>query len=78
MHLPKKIKYSESGCLTTIYYILNTSPSSKSNLVYYWEENNILDGADFIQFGKSTYSVIQHIPIFKLSGDFSHTIRNEI
>ena len=41
----------EAGCLITICYFRNKSPSIISNLVLYWVVNNIMDGVNLIQPG---------------------------
>ena len=41
----------DAGCLITLCYFQNTSPSIISNLVLYWGENNILDRVNLIQSG---------------------------
>ena len=45
----KESKYSEAGCLITLYYFKNNSPNIISNLVMYWSGNIILSGVDSIQ-----------------------------
>ena len=47
----KESKYSEAGCLITLFNFRNTSPNGISSLVRYWEGNNILSGVDLIHSG---------------------------
>ena len=47
----KESKYSEAGCLITLYYFKNNSPNIISNLVFNWAGNNILSEVYSVSLG---------------------------